>query len=103
MCSVFRHIGCIKYQQKFADIRAHTKVSEIQTKSSDFRHILSKNLSGNQTFCFDFRKCPKSELFGSPTVIECLKYVLVKISDTYCMDKNFKQILNAVFGHSTFL
>ena len=32
-----------------------------------------------------FPKCPKFELFGNRTVMECLKSILVPISDTHCI------------------
>ena len=45
---------------------------------------LKINVSANQIFGLDFRQCLKFELFGNWTVIECLKFMLVWISDNHC-------------------
>ena len=45
-----------------------------------FRHIRCLNRAKSS----DFKQYLKSELFGNWTVIECLKSILVWISDAYC-------------------
>ena len=61
-----------------------TELIFFQAKSLDIRHILTRHVTENQTLCSNFRQCLKSQLFGSQTVIKCLKSSLARISDTYC-------------------
>ena len=58
--SFHNYSKCLKSHQKCLGFSYYTNVS-------DFRHILTKHVSGNRT------------------VIECLKSILVRISDTYCL------------------
>ena len=43
-----------------------------------------KKVFEKQTLSSDFRQCLKSKLFGNRAVIECLKSILVWISDARC-------------------
>ena len=68
LCLVFRHTRCLKSKQNFLNFSHFTKVSEIQTKSLDFRHNQTENVS--ETIFWETE--------------QYLKSILVWISDNYC-------------------
>ena len=100
---MFHHVHCTRVQSSDAPYHSYlTTLYVVRSKDClkselwvrflflKFRH---KNVSENQTFSSDFKHCLKYELFKNPTVIECLKSILVRISDTQLFLLNFFQEL----------
>ena len=101
--TVCMYSKCLKSELHFR----HPYKSENQTLGLDVRHFT--NVSENQTQKFGFqthfeKMCLKSELLVNLTVIECLKSILVLISDTHCTQniaiKNMSENYTFLdFGH----
>ena len=75
----FRHCYVSENRTLGSDFRHFTKMSEIQTHNFAFQTHFEKST--------DLRQCLNSKLFRNRAVIECLKSVLVQISDTHCIGK----------------